>query len=240
MGVENNSRLASGAKAVSALAAEPSLSARAPETLSRLSSVASADGNSQAHSRESIGRWLSLGIVASAVGLGFVVLYKTTRHPRTDDATILANYIGIAPQVEGPLARLPICDNQFVRKGELLFEIDERPYQYALERALSDQAALEGQIADEARKIAALKSAVSVSEANIHSAEADVATSEEGVGRAQAEWAYAITNLHRLEPLLPTRAVSADDVDKAKTSEITTQEALRQAQSQLTLAQARL
>ena len=190
--------------------------------------------------RELLGRWLSCGIVASTVGLGLVVLFKTTHHPRTDDATILANYIGIAPQVEGRLARLPILDNQFVRKGELLFQIDERPYQYALERALSDQAALEGQIADETRRIAALKSAVSVSEANIRSAEADVATSEEGVGRAQAEWAYASTNLHRLEPLLATRAVSADDVDKAKTSEITTQEALRQAQSQLTLAQARL
>jgi len=67
-----------------------------------------------------------------------------------------------------------------------------------------------------------------------------VGTAEQGVVRARAEWAYASTNLHRLEPLLATRAVSADDVDKAKTSEITTQEALQQAQSQLTLAQARL
>src|SRR5262249_13852582 len=142
--------------------------------------------------------------------------------------------------VEGPLARLPLHDNQFVRKGELLFEIDERPYQYALERALSEQASLEGQIGDETRKIAALKSAVSVSEANIHSALADVAMAEQGVGRAEAEWKYASTNLHRLEGLLSTRAVSADDVDKAKTSEITTLDALRQAQSQLTLAQARL
>jgi membrane fusion protein, multidrug efflux system len=192
------------------------------------------------NTRKLVGRWLSVGIVASAAVLGLTVLYKTTRHPRTDDATVLANYIGIAPQVKGPLVRLPIQDNQFVSKGELLFEIDDRNYQYALEKALSDQAALEGQIADETRRIAALKSAVSVSEANIHSAEADVATAEQGVSRAQAEWAYASTNLHRLEPLLLTRAVSADDVDKAKTSEITTQEALRQAQSQLTLAQARL
>src|SRR5215831_6511882 len=188
MGVENNSNLASEAKGVRFPSAEATLDTRTSKNLRSLSRAGVADGDSQAHSREIIGRWLSLGIVATAVGLGFVVLYNTTHHPRTDDATILANYIGIAPQVEGPLARLPICDNQFVRKGELLFEIDERPYQYALERALSDQAALEGQIADEARKIAALKSAVSVSEANIRSAEADVATSEEGVGRAQAEW----------------------------------------------------
>src|SRR5258705_2401318 len=192
------------------------------------------------NSKKRVGRWLSLCIVASAAVLGLIVLYRTTHHPRTDDATVLANFIGIAPQVEGPLARLPIQDNQFVRKGELLFEIDERPFQYALERALSDQATLEGQIVDETRRIAALKSAVTVSEANIHSVEADVVTAEKGVTRAQAEWEYANTNLHRLVPLLRTQAVSADDVDKATTSETMTQQALRQAQSQLIFAQARL
>jgi membrane fusion protein, multidrug efflux system len=194
----------------------------------------------ESNSRKLIGRWLSVGIVASAAVLGLIILFKTNYHPRTDDATVLANFIGIAPQVEGPLIRLPIQDNQFVRKGELLFEIDERPFQYALERALSDQATLEGQIVDETRRIAALKSAVVVSEANIHSVEADVVTAEKGVTRAQAEWEYANTNLHRLVPLLRTQAVSADDVDKARTSETMTQQALRQAQSQLIFAQARL
>ena len=110
------------------------------------------------NSRKLVGRWLSIGIVASAAVLGLTILYKTTHHPRTDDATVLANYIGIAPQVEGPLVQLPIQDNQLVRKGELLFEIDDRTFQYALEKALSEQAALEGQIVDETRRIAALKS----------------------------------------------------------------------------------
>src|SRR5262245_10142053 len=121
MGVEDNSNLASEAKEVRFPAAEASLDTS--KNLRSLSRARVADRDSQAHSRESIGHWLSLGIVATAVGLGFVVLYNTTHHPRTDDATILANYIGISPQVEGPLARLPIHDNQFVRKGELLFEI---------------------------------------------------------------------------------------------------------------------
>jgi multidrug efflux system membrane fusion protein len=186
------------------------------------------------------GRWTSVGIVAAAALLGLVVLYHTTHHPRTDDATILANYIGIAPQVEGPLIKLNVHDNQFVKKGEALFEIDDRPYQYALERALSEQASLEGQIVDETRRIAALNSAVSVSEAKIHSAEADVATAERGVSRAQAEWAYASNNLQRLEPLLSKHFVTVDDIDKARTAEIAQREALRQAQSRLLLAQSGL
>jgi multidrug efflux system membrane fusion protein len=193
-----------------------------------------------ANSQKRIGRWVSFVIVAAAAALGLIVIHQATRHPRTDDATVLANYIGIAPQVEGPLIRLAVHDNQFVKKGELLFEIDDRPYQYTLERTLSEQAALEGQITDEQRKIAALQSAVAVADANIHSAEADVAVAEQDVERAQAEWAYASNNLQRLEPLLTNHFVTEDDIDKAKTTEIAHQDALREAQSHLVLVRSEL
>jgi membrane fusion protein, multidrug efflux system len=205
-------------------------------------------------SPQRLGRWISGGIIIGAVGLGLLVLYHTTHHPRTDDATVFANYIGIAPQVEGPLLRLHVHDNELVKQGQLLFEIDDRPYQYALENAISEQAALEGQIVDESRRIAALKSAVAVAEANIHSAEADVtrweaaidqaradvANATQGVSRVHAEWAYASNNLQRLEPLLVKKFVTVDQVDKARTEEIAEQEALKQAESQLLLAQAGL
>src|SRR3984893_6917479 len=120
-------------------------------------------------------RKLRIAIISGAVVLGLVVLFEANRQPRTDDAEVTANFIGIAPQVEGPIVRLNVRDNQFVKQGELLFEIDDRPYQYALENALSQQAALEGQIGDERRRIAALVSAVSVAQANIQSSQADVA-----------------------------------------------------------------
>jgi multidrug efflux system membrane fusion protein len=73
-----------------------------------------------------------------------LVADHTNYYPRTDDSEIVANFIGIAPQVEGPLIRLHVHDNQFVKKGDLLFEIDDRPYRYALEKAISEQATLEG------------------------------------------------------------------------------------------------
>jgi membrane fusion protein, multidrug efflux system len=201
-----------------------------------------------------VGRILSVLIVTGAVALGLVVVYHANYYPRTDDAAILANFIGIAPQVEGPLVRLNVHDNQFVKKGALLFEIDERPYSYALERAISEQATLEGQIEDEGRRIAALVSAVSVSQANIQGsqadisrwaaaveqARADVANAEQGVERARAEWAYASNNLHRIEPLLAKQFVTVDQVDRARTSETTQAQAVKQAESQLRLSQAGL
>jgi membrane fusion protein, multidrug efflux system len=201
-----------------------------------------------------IGRILSVSIVIGALALALLVIDRTNHYPRTDDSEILANFIGIAPQVEGPILRLNVHDNQLVKQGDLLFEIDDRPYRYALERAISEQATLEGQISDERRKISALVSAVSVSQANIQGTEADVtrwaaavdqahadvSNAEQGVSRAQAEWEYANNNLHRIEPLLAKQFVTVDQVDRARTSEIAEGQALKQAQSQLRLAQAGL
>jgi membrane fusion protein, multidrug efflux system len=201
-----------------------------------------------------LSRRISVAIAVAAALLGLLALYRANHYPRTDDAEVFANFIGIAPQVDGPIVRLNVRDNQFVRKGDLLFEIDERPYQYALERALSEQAALEGQITDEQRRIAALVSAVSVSQAGIHSsqsdvnrwtaavdqARADVSNAEQGVNRAKAESTYASNNLHRLEPLLTRQFVTVDQVDRARTSETAEAEALKQAESQLRLSQAGL
>src|SRR5579871_1769458 len=201
-----------------------------------------------------VGRILSVLIVTGAIALGLVVIYRTNSYPRTDDSEILANFIGIAPQVEGPLVRLSVHDNQFVKKGDLLFEIDDRPYRYALEKALSEQATLEGQISDEHRRIAAQVSAVSVAAANISGTEADVnrwaaavdeakaevANAEQGVDRAKAEWTYASNNLHRIEPLLVKQFVTFDQVDRARTSETALAQGLKQAESQLQQARAAL
>jgi membrane fusion protein, multidrug efflux system len=99
-----------------------------------------------------------------------------------------------------------------------------------------------------------LVSAVSVSQANIQSMEADVArwaaavdearadvsNAEQGVSRARAEWTYANNNLHRIEPLLARQFVTVDQVDRARTSEISEAQSLKQAESQLHLAQAGL
>jgi len=210
--------------------------------------------DSAATTTKQLSRWLTIGIALAAIIVGLAVLYHINHSPRTDDAEVFANFIGIAPQVEGPIVRLNVRDNQFVKRGALLYEIDERPYQYALERALSEQAGLEGQISDEQRRINALVSGVSAAKANVSSsqaemarwaaaveqARADVANAEQGVSRAKAEWTYASNNLHRLEPLLAKQFVTVDQVDRAKTSEIAQSEGLKQANSQLRLSQAGL
>lgn len=204
--------------------------------------------------KKTLGYAISIASILCAIVTGLLVLHQVTTNPRTDDAEIFANYIGMAPLVNGPITHLYVVDNQLVKQGDPLFEIDARPYAYALARAKSDQKALEGEINDEQRLIAGKRSGVDVAKASALSAEAslqragaaidqakaDVANSKAAVERANAELAYATNNLHRLEPLLAEQFVTVDQIDQARTLEISRSQAAHQARSQLALAEAGL
>ena len=204
--------------------------------------------------RRRIGRIISAASVLCAVATGLLVIRATTENPRTDDAEVFANFIGVAPVVSGPIVKLNVVDNQLVKQGDLLFDIDERPYAYALALAKSNRAALEGQIVDEGRTIASLGSAVDVAKANtksteanlsraaaaVNEAKASVISAKAVVDRSDAEAAYATNNLHRIEPLLAKQFVTVDQIDQAKTLQTSRQQALQQARSELVLAQAQL
>ena len=204
--------------------------------------------------RKRLGKIVSVAIPIAALITGLLVISETDRYPRTDDAEVFANFIGIAPQVDGPLIALPVQDNQFVKQGGLLFEIDPRPYEYALEKAHSDLSTLEGQIVDESRTIASQESAVGAAQANTQSAaanvdraasavnetRANVASAKAELDRAQAELLYTSNNFHRIEPLLAKQFVTVDQVDQARTAVTARQQAVDQARSQVTLAEAQV
>jgi membrane fusion protein, multidrug efflux system len=197
--------------------------------------------------------WIVLSaVVALASLVAFLAVSRAIVNPRTDDAEVLANFIGMAPQVEGPIVQLPIRDNQFVKQGDLLFVIDERPYRYALQRALSNQAALEGQIEDQRRYIRSQISGVHVAQANIASsasnrdamiatiaeAQADLADARAALRRTEADRKYAADNLNRLEPLLAQQYVTVDQVDQARTLLETRTRAVQQAEAQVAMNEA--
>jgi membrane fusion protein, multidrug efflux system len=200
------------------------------------------------------GTLVSIAIVLAALITGLAVIWETDKYPRTDDAEVFANFIGIAPQVEGPLVSLPVQDNEFVKQGGLLFEIDPRPYEYTLERARSDLATLEGQIVDETRTIASQQSAVGAAQAYtsnasanveraasaVEEAKANVDASKAALDRALAELDYTTRNFHRIEPLLTKQYVTVDQVDQARTDVVSRQQQVDQARSQLALAQAQV
>ena len=90
---------------------------------------------------------VSLIIVVSAVIITLYVWGIIERHPRTDDATARANVVGIAPRVSGQIIKLNVQDNQAVKEGDVLFEIDPEDYRLILEKAKAELATLDQQLA---------------------------------------------------------------------------------------------
>ena len=204
--------------------------------------------------RKRLGRIIGTLVVAGAVVILMLSVSDTNRYPRTDDASVRANIIGIVAEVSGRLIELPVKDNQFVKKGDPLFAIDPRPYEYALQQALSDQEALEQQIIDQKRKIAGQGSAVQAAEQGLHNsrtgiktagssvdlASATVSRAKAAVAAADAQLALATNNLHRIQPLLAKQYVTVEQVDQANTAVHVAQGNFDEAQAALAQSQAQL
>jgi multidrug efflux system membrane fusion protein len=203
-------------------------------------------------SHKPLGRVIGIGVVVVSLILLAIVVLQVDLHPRTDDASVRANYIEIAPEVSGRLTELPVRDNAFVKQGDTLFVIDPRPYEYALRQALSDQNALEQQIIDAHRHIAAQASAADAARAGLYNSRTGVQTagsqidvssaavtrSQAAVAAAEAQLKLATNNLHRIEPLLKKQYVTVEQIDQANTTVRVAQGNYDEAQAALLQAQA--
>jgi len=199
-------------------------------------------------------RYLLAGMVVLALAVGTVatVLRRLDSQPRTDDASVRANYVQFAPEVSGRVVTLAIKDNALVHKGNLLFAIDSRQYEYALQQALADQKLLEAQITDARRRIASETSAVEaaraglsgsetqtkVSESSVEAALAAVERAKAAVQAAEAQKELAASNLRRIEPLLAKEYVTPEQVDESRTKARITARSYEEALSALQQAQA--
>jgi len=78
---------------------------------------------------------VTLSVVALAVIASGFMYWRYIDRPWTRDAQVRANIVGIAPRVAGPIVQIPIKDNQQVKKGDLLFQIDPSTFQAAVDNA---------------------------------------------------------------------------------------------------------
>ena len=77
----------------------------------------------------------TLATVSIAAALGWAMWETYMGTPWTRDATVRTYVVTIAPEVAGRIVELPVSDNQFVHKGDLLIVIDPTDYKIALELA---------------------------------------------------------------------------------------------------------
>ena len=206
-----------------------------------------------------VGRVVGIGIVVGALLASALTWWLTYVHPRTDDAAVRANVVGIAPHVSGPIVELHVVDNQRVKAGDLLFVVDPRPYEARLTRVRAELAltqkeveALESAVGSARAEIARREAGLKVAEADlagketmppavdaeIARLEAERTAVEASVVRLEAERDYAEDYLKRVEPLLAKQYVTADRVSEARSKRDAAAAAVREAQRKRVAAEA--
>jgi membrane fusion protein, multidrug efflux system len=180
-------------------------------------------------------------VIAAAVGL-YVYFYD---RESTDDAQVDGHITPVASKIYGRVAQVLVTDNQQVKAGDVLVQIDAADYQAALEQAKASLALAEGEArsagADIPRTTETVESGTSSAQATLAGAKADLIRSQAAYDQAQtADLAFAQANveksranaelakadLQRYTPLVQKGEISQQQYDAAKANADATASAL--------------
>jgi multidrug efflux system membrane fusion protein len=211
--------------------------------------------------RRLAGRLLGGVIVAGAAIAVVVALLQWETRPQTDDATVRANFVGVAPQVSGHIVELRVRDNQLVQEGELLFVVDPRPYEIAVARARANLALTRKEVEGLRSGLSTAEAGVARASAQLDASAADIvrreadpvaadaeiarlqaqrAASEAALYRAKSDLKYAEDYLVRVEQLLPEKFITEDKVEDARTKRVSAAMAVEQGRTSVLAADAAL
>ncbi len=147
----------------------------------------------------------AVAVVLAAVA-ALAMYHRYVTRPWTRDAQVRANVVGVACRVGGPIIQIPVKDNQQVKKGDLLFEIDPATYiadvnsltgklQQAQAKAIQSKQELDRQTQLYQTKVTDIRDLQNAQDAYI-GAQADVTA-------AQADLDYAKLNLSYTKIVAP-------------------------------------
>ena len=154
-------------------------------------------------------------------------------NPWTRDGQVRANVIQVAPRVSGPIVALPIKDNQPIKAGDLLFEIDPRTYQAALDQAAAKLDETRDQLSDLEAQVKAAEAAVDQAKSRVPQAQSLVDSAEATLDKTQKDF-------QRAKDLVAKGDVSKRTFDEAKASYDVAQADLAKGQAQQIQANAAL
>jgi len=178
--------------------------------------------------------YLATGVVVLlAVVLVLLKYWDYVVNPWTRDGQVWANVIQIAPRVSGPIVDLPVKDNQFVKAGDVLFQIDPRTYQAALDQAKAQLDQTSNQFSSLSQQVAAAAAAVEAARHAVTQAGSGIKETESDLVKDRAEF-------QRQEEMLPRKATSQKAYQRAKATYQVSQQQRRTAVAGLGQAKANL
>ncbi len=189
-----------------------------------------------------------LAVLVPLIAAGVAVYYyRTLGHEETDDAQVAADIIPVATRVPGQVVKVAIVENQRVKKGDLLAELDTADYaarvsqsEAELSTAQAQAAAATAQVeivdASSRGGLMSAKAQFSGSTVGVGSALAQVAAARASLLRAETESRKAKIDMDRAKELRAANAVPQERLDSAQIAYESAQAAIAQAQAQLAVA----
>jgi len=130
-------------------------------------------------------------------------------NPWTRDGQVRAEVIQITPRVSGPIVKLAVRDNQFVKAGDPLFEIDPRTFEASLAQARAQYDKTADNYLAQEKQVEAAKAQVEVSRAAVRQAQSATKELDSQIEKNKAEY-------ERQQDLVQKRATSQKSVERAK------------------------
>ena len=149
---------------------------------------------------------VTFAMVILALAATLILYWRYSTKPWTRDGQVRANVVGIAPRVAGPIIQIPIKDNQAVKKGDLLFEIDPATFRAAVDNAsakLGQAQATEIQAQQELARQTELYETKTVDLRDVQNAQDNYAAAVANTAAAQADLETANLNLSYTKVFAP-------------------------------------
>jgi multidrug resistance efflux pump len=135
---------------------------------------------------KAIPKLLTISAVIIAAVCAYFLYSRYQSNPWTRDGQVRADVVQIAPRVNGYLVKIAVKDNQAVRKGDLLFQIDPSQYQLTVDQADVSLVQARQSVAELEAAVRAAEAAVKQSEAAATSAKSQINAAQFGVESAAA------------------------------------------------------
>ena len=171
-------------------------------------------------------RFIVIGVVVLLV-LGAAFFYwRSTFTEDTDDAQVDGNLYQISSRIQGHVVAVNVSDNQMVKKGDVLAEIDPTDYQVTVDQAEADLAAAQAQYVQASTNVPItstnVNTAVTTSSADVQGAQSQVLQAQKQVDAANARVVQATANskkadddVARYAPLVAKDVISKQQYDAA-------------------------
>lgn len=139
----------------------------------------------------------------------------------------------IKAEVSGYLLRQDYKEGSFVRKGQLLFELDPRPFQAAVDQASGQVAQFQGQLEQAISQVAQ-------AEAQVAQANSQLLQSQAQLAQAQANQVKTQLDVNKYTPLAEQKAVTQQDLDNAVQGNVVAKAQVEAAKAGVETARAQL